>query len=120
MLREAQTAGAPDLEAQYVLPNMARRLLEGFLAFRQPQAMGLEPKLMSMAGEEAKKLRVLRFLHVHSHGQALTEPEHDPSQLAEAPGVLRDMLDLIKSEDAKHYEAMVTLCGPVVEESEAQ
>jgi wobble nucleotide-excising tRNase len=119
VLRDSQTAEATDLEGQYVLPNVARRLLEGFLAFRKPQAMGLEPKLMSMEGEEAKKLRVLRFLHVHSHGEALTEPEHDPSQLAEAPSVLRDMLDLIKSEDSKHYEAMVSLCGTAVDASEA-
>ena len=38
--REACRATGTTLEENYFLPNIARRLLEGFLAFRQPQLSG--------------------------------------------------------------------------------
>ncbi len=59
------------LEEAYGLPNIARRLLEMFLAFREPQiAGGLEKKLKGIECDEAKKLRILRFVHTHSHSDA--------------------------------------------------
>lgn len=99
-----------DLEQNYELPNMARRLLETFLAFRQPQIAGeLWQKMKDLEFDEAKKIRILRFVHTHSHSSALEEPEHDLSVLAEGPAVIRDILELIKSLDPKHYSAMVEL-----------
>jgi len=59
--------------------------------------------------EEAKKLRILRFLHTHSHSDTVGEPEHDLSLLTEAKFVLKDLLELIKSEDKAHYDAMIKL-----------
>ena len=101
----------PDgLEQNYVLPNMARRLLEAFLSFRQPQSSGeLWHKLKSVEFEEAKKLRILRFVHAHSHGNGVGEHEHDPSALGEAKSVLENLMELIESQDLKHYEAMVSI-----------
>lgn len=110
VLKVAGASPAVGLDELYVLPNVARRLLEAFLAFRDPTDDGLEPKVMRMRGDEAKKLRVLRFLHVHSHGEGMTEPEHDPSQLAEAGNVLRDLMELLKVEDSQHFDAMAQLC----------
>lgn len=93
-----------------MLPNLARRFLESFLAFRQPQLSGqLSQKLEAVQFDKAKKLRILRFLHTHSHSSDVGEPEHDLSLLSEAQPVLNDLLDLIKSEDAKHFGAMESL-----------
>lgn len=101
------------LEANYIFPNMARRLLETFLAFRRPQNAGeLRQKLKDINFDETKKLRVLRFLHTHSHADAIVDPEHDPIALAEAPAVMKDLLALIQHEDAAHYDAMVVLIDP--------
>ena len=110
-IHEAATASASqDLEENYALPNMARRMLEAFLAFRQPQvAGGLWQKLKEVSFDEAKKHRILRFLHTHSHSIAMGEPEHDLTALAEGPSVLSDLLAMIESEDSKHFSAMVTL-----------
>lgn len=108
--RRAQAKGQNGLEANYIFPNMARRLLETFLAFRRPQSAGeLRQKLQSITFDETKKLRILRFLHTHSHAGAIVDPEHDPSALGEAQIVLADLLDLIQHEDAAHYDAMVAL-----------
>lgn len=115
--RRAQANAAGGLEANYIFPNMARRLLETFLAFRRPQHAGeLRQKLQSIDFDETRKLRILRFLHTHSHADAIVDPEHDPSALGEAKAVLTDLLALIQHEDAAHYDAMVALVDPPVEE----
>ena len=105
--REAEAPHA-GLERAYVLPNIARRLLEMFLAFRRPENAGeLWQKLKDIEFDEAKKVRVLRFLHTHSHGDTIGEPEHDPSVLGEARSVLADVMQLIESQDPEHFKAMV-------------
>ena len=108
--REAQSTAPTALEESYVLPNMARRLLEGFLAFRQPQASGeLWSKLGSFDFDEAAKTRIVRFVHTYSHSDFVGEPEHDPSSLAEARPVLKDILEFMEKEDPKHFLAMAAL-----------
>lgn len=98
------------LEQYYSMPNMARRLLEAFLAYRVPGYSGdLHKKLQLVAGDTGMKTRVLRFLHTFSHGDAVAQPDHDPSILAETQAVLKDVLQLISLNDPKHFEAMVHL-----------
>lgn len=119
--QRAQGAGGRGLEGNYVFPNMARRLLETFLAFRQPDMAGeLRLKLQRVEFDETKKLRMLRFLHTHSHADEIGEPEHDPSGLGEAQAVLSDLLELIEQEDSAHYRAMVALVDPPEEEVELE
>jgi len=105
------------LEENYALPNMARRMLEAFLAFRQPHVSGdLWDKVRAVPFDEAKKYRILRFLNTHSHNSAVGEPEHDPSLLAEAPAVLNDLLEFIRTQDSAHFDAMVALANKQVAE----
>lgn len=113
----AAAAPAPaGLEDNYILPNMARRLLEAFLAFRQPAKSKLWQKMKDAEFDEARKLRILRFLDTHSHDEVIGEPEHDPSILGEASSVLKDLLEFIKAQDPAHFAAMVELVEPPVEE----
>jgi wobble nucleotide-excising tRNase len=115
--RVAKASAQVDLEQNYMLPNMARRLLEAFLAFRKPQVSGeLSHKFKEVEFDEAKKLRILRFLHTHSHSDTIGEPEHDPSLLGEARSVLTDLLDLIQSQDPDHFSAMEKLVVPPTNE----
>ena len=46
-------------------------------------------------------------MHTHSHGDAIGDPGHDLTVLGEAQAVLRDVLELMESDDRRHYEAMV-------------
>ena len=109
IFRESQKTTTA-LSENYVLPNMARRLLEGFLAFRVPQISGdLWSKLKHVKFDEVGKTRILRFVNTHSHNDIIGEPEHDPSLLAEARPILQDILNLIKAADADHYNAMEEL-----------
>ena len=116
IFRESQNAQST-LTENYVLPNMARRLLEGFLAFRTPQISGdLWNKLKHVEFDEVMKTRILRFVNTHSHSDGIGEPEHDPSLLAEARPVLEDLLTLIKTLDPDHYTAMEQLLNSPTDE----
>ena len=98
------------LETNYMLPNMARRLLEAFLAFRQPDVSGeLRQKIINVDFDEAKKSQILRFVHTYSHNNVIVEPDHDPSLLSEAPSVLLGLLELINKEDPRHFVRMMKL-----------
>jgi len=115
--RAALVAGPASLEQNYELPNMARRLLEAFLAFRQPHVSGeLWQKLQAVPFDEAKKQRILRFLHTYSHSSSVGQPEHDPSLLAEAGSVLKDLLEFIEAQDKAHFDAMVKLVNNQIAE----
>lgn len=107
---EAHRNDVGKLELHYGLPNVARRLVEAFLAFRFPEMSGdLGPRLDRVAFDNAKKIRILRLLNTYSHAGAITEPEHDLSLLAETQPVLLDLLELMKAVDKDHYEGLETL-----------
>jgi len=101
------------LEDYYGMPNIARRLLESFLAFRYPgRAHELHDVLQNVPFDADRKTRILRFLHTYSHADQIAEPEHDPHLLSATPQVLGDVLDLIKQEDPTHFASMSDLVSP--------
>ena len=107
---EAHKAMVPGLEAYYAIPNIARRLLEAFLAFRIPDKPGeLFQKLECIDYDAAKKTRILRFLHTYSHFDQVAEPDHDPSVLSETPAILLEVLELMRACDAAHFTSMEQL-----------
>lgn len=108
---------ATSIADYYHVPNMARRVLEAFLAFKLPQASGeLHNALQLVSFDESKKSRVLRFLHTQSHGADL-DPGHDPTVLGECRAVLEDLLALMQSLDDGHFSAMVRLVNQTPTES---
>ena len=97
------------LEFNYHLPNMARRLLDSFLAFRQPNITSFGGRMDKVEFDKAKKRRITAFINAHSHNFAIAEPEHTVGLLSEAPAVLSDIMDLMKAVDSKHYDLMENL-----------
>jgi wobble nucleotide-excising tRNase len=112
--RAAKPPAPDNLEACYHMPNIARRLLESFLAFRHPDAFdNLWGALRGVTtSDEARKGRILNFVQTHSHGPGIGQVEHDPSILGECQPILQDILRLIEAEDASHYAAMKNLVDP--------
>jgi wobble nucleotide-excising tRNase len=99
----------------YPAPNVARRLLEAFLAFRVPQIHGenmFSKRLAQMRFQDgAEKHRIERFLNLGSHFDRVGDPEHDMSVLSETSAVLSDLLECMKRTDPDHYAGMVTALG---------
>lgn len=116
---EAQTSTT--MERYYGVPNMARRLIEAFLAFRFPQVKGdLWARLSVVDFDQVKKTRILRLLHTYSHAAGVIEPEHDPAVLAETKVVLPELLELIKTTDPGHYAGMLEAIGVPSPETSGQ
>lgn len=118
---EAHRNDVVQLEHHYGLPNVARRLIEAFLAFRFPEMSGdLGPRLERVDFDSAKKTRILRLLNTYSHAGAIADPGHDLSLLAETQPVLRDTLEMMMAVDSEHYEGLLKLVAvqPVEEKGE--
>jgi wobble nucleotide-excising tRNase len=114
---EAHRTDVVSLEQHYGLPNVARRLIEAFLAFRFPEMTGdlgsrLDRVVEQYGYDAAKKTRILRLLNTYSHAEALLEPEHDISLLAETQPVLIELLVLMRTVDKDHYEGLEKLIAP--------
>jgi wobble nucleotide-excising tRNase len=102
-----------DVEAATVLPNVCRRLLEGFLGFKYPALLGNLHAQIMRASEgtvsEAMRARVLRFAHAYSHNQEAdtTLPVARP----EAVEMLHVVLEFMEVIDKAHFDAMCEAIG---------
>ncbi len=102
--------GVGSLSDFYQMPNIARRLLESFLSFKQPQynsSMSLDKRIQNIPFDKAKKGRILRFTNTLSHNRYVEDqPDNDLSILSESPAVLSDLLALMAYLDVAHCKAM--------------
>ena len=106
----ANSSGEEALASYYNVPNMARRLLESFLAHYVPNRQGeLFHKMEGVQYDGAVKTRILRLLNTYSHLAVVAEPGHDPTVLSETRDVIRELLEMIKTLDENHYNGMVSL-----------
>lgn len=111
------TSEKSELSQYYGMPNIGRRLIETFLAYRFPDIGGnLSKQFDRVHYDAAKKTRILRFLHTYSHSGGIAEPEHDPSILSDTKQVMLELLELIKAVDINHYNGMMMLLQPPDEE----
>ncbi|MEW5949675.1 MAG: AAA family ATPase [Thermodesulfobacteriota bacterium] len=102
------------LEEMYPLPNIARKFLESFLAFRVPTLGNkkTEPALFHRLNkinfDSKKKVRIHRFIETHSHPRYESGiQDFDMTILGETPDILNDLLELVEHEDKKHYDFLV-------------
>ena len=91
-----------------ILPNVCRRLLEGFASFRCPQKIGnFEAQMTDLLDQSqgsAKRTYLVRFLHEYSHNEQCDPNKH--LQLLETPKIIEDVFSFIREIDREHYEAM--------------
>ena len=102
----AATEPTHSLEDNYPLPNIMRRFLEAFFAFKQPGPESLRKKLDEAGFDEAKKAQILTFANSFSHNPIVDLPGHDLSILSESAAVARHVLDLIGKKDAEHLAGL--------------
>lgn len=109
---------AGEIEKFYHYPNIARRVLEAFLAFRLPNSAhagesNMHDSLHELGFDAAKTNRILNFLNAHSHNARPDgSVDHDESILLETPAVLADVLELMEHADSNHCTEMKKLVSP--------
>lgn len=109
LVKKGATAQGVELAELYGLPNVGRRLLEHFIAFKFPGGIETEKLIsrMEKLGLDSKTLALLnRFLNIHSHGDAIASAEHDLNLLAESPKIMQAILEVMRKEDNEHVERL--------------
>ena len=102
-----------DLEMSYPYPNIARKVLECYLAFRAPGCTSLESGLNLLpTGEKGGITKgdiraISNFVNAKSHLNALTGAfEFDINAAKTIPEYVKKTLDIMKKDDERHYDAM--------------
>lgn len=108
------------LDAQLLFPNVIRRILESFLAFKRPDWVGDFTASMSDAGQllvdsgytgdaDALRLQLTRYAHAYSHSQT---PETDdavsPDEIGAAISAVFVFMNQI---DTPHFVGLCTVVG---------
>lgn len=100
-----------ELKDMYPMPNIARKFLESFLAFRVPlgsKITNIHARLEHIIFDPIKKTRINRFVETHSHPRYESGiQDFDMTILSETSAIVSDLLELVKAEDEKHYNFLV-------------
>lgn len=108
------------LDAQLLFPNVVRRLLETFLAFKRPEwvgdfttAMRNSARLLDAGGYEgdadALRLALTRYAHAHSHSESpATDAVIAPEEIHSAIGWVFTFMQHV---DRDHFNGMCEVLG---------
>ena len=103
------------LNAQLLFPNVIRRVLETFLAFKHPEwvgnlnsAMRKSADLLRAAGfqgdSDALRLRLTRYAHAYSHSESpATDFTVSPDEVASA---IASVFEFMHCLDADHFAGL--------------
>lgn len=105
-------------------PNMARRLLEGFLTFKLPlpnDECSMIDRVLELEkdGYTAAGRAILRLLNNRSHLRVISSNElvDDIDSITILPDILKHLLEFMKHHDEKHYNTLAALCDPEYNEN---
>ena len=108
------------LDALLLYPNVLRRMLETFLAFKSPTSVGNFTSSMREIGTtlealgytgdaDALRLQLTRFTHANSHAES---PETDVAVSPEEIGaVIAAVFTFMNAVDRKHFEGLCEVIG---------
>ncbi|WFR97597.1 AAA family ATPase [Rhizobium tumorigenes] len=103
----AAYADAPTDDALVIfnLGNMARRFMEGYLAFKFFEFSGIDQKLPLVITDAVDCERARKFMHFYSHTLSRAGGMKLPD-LAEARAAVRSILDGVNAHDPVHFAAL--------------
>lgn len=108
------------LDAQLLFPNVMRRMLETFLAFKHPEWVGNFTLAMHNSGDllreagyqgdsDALRLRLTRYTHANSHSETpATDATVSPDEVRTAIEAVFEFMHLI---DPAHFEGLCIVTG---------
>lgn len=96
------------LAAIYNFPNIGRKFLETFLAFKVPSHENLHQKMTHIEYDAAKKTAILRFVETHSHAERSDGAlNFDMSLTMGGQTAIGDLLDMIEAVDKVHFDTLL-------------
>ena len=107
----------PENTSEYLqYPNIARRVLEGFLTFKLPSSSPLMNKVIELEqGRSTTAGRaVMRLLNNYSHLRVISSSDiaDDIDSISILPDTLNHLMEFIKFHDKRHYDTLAALCDP--------
>ncbi|WP_282778026.1 AAA family ATPase [Phaeodactylibacter xiamenensis] len=94
-----------DYDQLYNLPNIIRRFLESFLAFKYQANVNIDQDINRLIPNQVKSEQVRKFVHFYSHSLAPSRMMV-LSDLSECQAVVDTVLDAVKAHDPVHFEAL--------------
>lgn len=94
-----------DYDQLYNLPNIIRRFLESFLAFKYQANVNIDQDINRLIPDQVKSEQVRKFVHFYSHSLAPSRMMV-LSDLSECQAVVDTVLDSVKAHDPVHFEAL--------------
>ncbi|MBI5953793.1 MAG: AAA family ATPase [Chloroflexi bacterium] len=91
------------IDSVYHLPNVARKVLDNFLAIMIPDNRDPYKKLEQIAFDANKKIAIYKFTNDQSH---ITGKGFDPSLVLEAQNVINYLLEMMKTVFPDHYKVL--------------
>lgn len=96
------------LESVYNFPNIGRKFLETFLAFKIPSNDNLHEKIEQLPYDDKKKTAILRFVETHSHAERSDGVlNFDMTLPSGGQSAIIDLLDMVKTVDETHYNTLL-------------
>lgn len=105
-------AKQPDAGLAYYMPNITRKVLETFLAFKAPGSEGLSS--LGQFCDEVTRDKINRFLNFTNHADYIDKiTKLDHGVISGAQDAVSDVLGVIEDADRPHYDALVKKCREV-------
>ncbi|HEU5053033.1 MAG TPA: AAA family ATPase [Hanamia sp.] len=94
-----------DFEQLYNLPNIIRRYLEAFAAFKYLSTRNVDENLDQLIPDTVKCERVRKFIHYHSHSLS-TNRIMQFSDMKECTDIVEIVLEAVEAIDKEHYDSL--------------
>lgn len=96
------------LDEAFLVSNLSRKLLEGFLSFKFPKKRNKFNQLFEVAVKDVQKReRIYKFINKYSHNATIEFSDNTiDNLLGESRNIVGEILDLIKELDEVHYTEM--------------
>jgi wobble nucleotide-excising tRNase len=110
MLAFDKEKNGADFKMLYLLPNVERRFLEGYLGLRYPDGKPWTEKFERLVKDETQRNLVYKFVNEFSHNQTATRSLRFP-EVSECKQSIDIVVDGLKTNDKDHYDALCVSCN---------
>jgi wobble nucleotide-excising tRNase len=102
-----------DLEKAFLIANLSRKLLEGFLTFKFPKGRNDFSQLLQDGCPDPEvREKVYRFINKYSHNQVIDFSDGPiDNLLGEGNNIVTSVLKIVEDLDKAHYTEMSEVCA---------